>query len=323
MTSVIEVKDLYRSFGEIEAVRGISFEVSQGETFGFLGPNGAGKTTTIKILVTLLAPSAGDAWVGGYHVSRSAMEVRRCLGIVFQDPSLDEKLTAVENLRFHAQAYHLPKQIWEERISAVLSLVGLEERRKDLVHTFSGGMKRRLEIARGILHHPRILFLDEPTLGLDPQTRRKIWEYVKMLKETQGVTIFMTTHYMEEAEHCDRIAIIDHGKLVILGAPDELKKKVGGDVVTIETDREDLAEAELRERFSIQAKRMDGTLQFEIQDGEKFLPAFIQGFGQTLKSVSVRKPTLEDLFVMLTGREIRPSAGEDLYRSAARLRGTR
>ena len=219
-----------------EAVNGVSFNVEEGEVFGFLGPNGAGKTTTISMLCTLLEPTAGQAMVAGYDVVAKRTEVRRSIGLVFQDPTLDEYLTAIQNLRFHAYAYGVPRRIRDERIHELLTLMELWDRRGSSVREYSGGMKRRLEIARGLLHHPHILFLDEPTLGLDPQTRHRIWKYVLDLRRREGLTIFLTTHYMDEAENCDRIAIIDEGEIVALDRPDALKDSLGGDLVTLRTE---------------------------------------------------------------------------------------
>ncbi len=226
----ISVEKLSRSFGKIQAVKGIDLQVARGETFGFLGPNGAGKSTTIKMLCTLLHPTSGQAFINGYDIERDASRVRQSIGIVFQDPTLDEYLTAQQNLYFHCMIYHTPHKTRATRIREVLELVGLEERRNDIVKTFSGGMKRRLEVARGLLHDPQTLFLDEPTVGLDPQTRRSVWEHVLRLRERTGLTIFMTTHYMEEAEYCDRIAIIDHGQIVAQDTPVALKRMIGQDV---------------------------------------------------------------------------------------------
>ena len=231
----ITVEKLSRSFGEIQAVKGIDLQVGRGETFGFLGPNGAGKSTTIKMLCTLLHPTGGRAWINGYDIEHEALQVRQSIGIVFQDPTLDEYLTAEQNLYYHCMVYHTPRKTRAARIHEVLQLVGLEERRKDIVKTFSGGMKRRLEVARGLLHEPQTLFLDEPTVGLDPQTRRSVWEHVLRLRERTGLTIFMTTHYMEEAEYCDRIAIIDHGQIVALDTPAALKRMIGQDIVCLTT----------------------------------------------------------------------------------------
>jgi len=228
---VIQVVDLVKRFGALQAIRGISFQVKEGELFGFLGPNGAGKTTTINILCTLLTPTSGRAFVAGHDVVQYPTEVRRSIGIIFQDPSLDERLTALENLKFHAMLYHLPRKKTGERMEMLLDMVGLSERRHDLVKTFSGGMKRRLEIVRGLLHYPKVLFLDEPTLGLDPQTRNHIWNYIKELREKERLTLFLTTHYMEEADPCDRIAIMDEGRIVALDTPAALKQRVGCDTL--------------------------------------------------------------------------------------------
>ena len=227
MDTIIKVENLTRKFGKLTAVDSISFEVGKGEVFGFLGPNGAGKTTTISMLCTLLRPTAGTATVGGFDTVKSPNEVRKTIGIIFQDPSLDDRLTAEDNLRFHGYLYHVSPKDINERIPEVLELVELNDRKKEFVRKFSGGMKRRLEIARGLLHHPQLLFLDEPTLGLDPQTRAHIWEYILKMRKDAGLSIFMTTHYMQEAEVCDRIAIIDHGKIVDLDTPARLKEKHG------------------------------------------------------------------------------------------------
>jgi ABC-2 type transport system ATP-binding protein len=223
---IIEVKNLTKNFGEVNAVQDVSFSVEAGEIFAFLGPNGAGKSTTIKMLTTLLKPSSGHISVDGHDPEENPNRVRSSFGIVFQDPSLDDELTAYENMEFHGVLYNVPKKIRRERIEHLLKLVELWDRKNDLVKEFSGGMKRRLEIARGLLHHPKILFLDEPTLGLDPQTRNHIWNYIQDLNKTEGITIFFTTHYMEEADKiAGRIAIIDQGKIIALGSSDELKKK--------------------------------------------------------------------------------------------------
>jgi len=221
---IVNVENLVKRFGELIAVNDISFTVAPGEIFGFLGPNGAGKTTTINILCTLSKPTSGRAIINGFDVVRQQSEVRQSIGLVFQDPSLDERLSGLQNLRFHALVYNIPASVREQRIEQVLSMVELWERRHSQVRTYSGGMKRRLEIARGLLHYPKVLFLDEPTLGLDPQTRNRIWEYILELRQREKTTIFLTTHYMDEAEKADRIAIIDHGKLVTMNTPEQLKE---------------------------------------------------------------------------------------------------
>jgi ABC-2 type transport system ATP-binding protein len=230
-TPIIHVEGLKRNYGKIEAVKGVSFDVYPGEIFGFLGPNGAGKTTTISMLSTLLKPTAGKAIIAGYDFLNQRSQVREPIGLIFQDPSLDDRLTAGENLRFHATVYGLPADISRQRREEMLKMVDLYDRKDQQVRTFSGGMKRRLEIARGLLHYPRVLFLDEPTIGLDPQTRLHLWTYILNLRQQKQITMFMTTHYMDEAEYCDRIAIIDHGNIVALDTPDNLKSMVGGDVI--------------------------------------------------------------------------------------------
>jgi ABC-2 type transport system ATP-binding protein len=244
---VVEVKNLSRDFGNFRAVDGISFEVKTSEIFGFLGPNGAGKTTTINVLCTLLMPTKGEAIVNGFNVVAYPDEVRRSIGIIFQDPSLDERLTAYENLNFHGMIYHIPLKIRKKRISEVLDMVGLYAKKDCIVRTFSGGMRRRLEIARGLMHRPKIIFLDEPTLGLDPQTRQHIWDYILNLSQKEGITMFLTTHYMDEAEICQRVAIIDYGKIVALDSPDKLKNKFGlGSLneVFLELTKNDIREEE-------------------------------------------------------------------------------
>jgi ABC-2 type transport system ATP-binding protein len=285
----------------------VTFGVEPGEIFGFLGPNGAGKTTTINMLCTLLHPTAGTASVNGFDVQHQRSDVRRSIGLVFQQTTLDEYLSAEQNLRFHAHAYGIPAELRERRMTELLDIVDLADRRKGSVRTFSGGMKRRLEIARGLLHHPKVLFLDEPTLGLDPQTRRLIWDYLLRLREQEGLTIFLTTHYMDEAEHSDRIAVIDHGRIVGLDAPEGLKRSVGGDLVTIATADNQSAVAEIADRYGAEATTRDGTVSFNVAHGAEFLPEFVKTFSQPLTSVTVRQPTLDDVFLHLTGREIRDS----------------
>ena len=304
---MIEVQDLARSFGKIEAVKAVSFSVEEGEVFGFLGPNGAGKTTTINMLCTLLRPSGGSARVNGYDVARQRSQVRRSIGLVFQQPTLDEYLSAEQNLRFHGYAYGIPAQVREQRIHDLLTMVELWDRRKGSVRTFSGGMKRRLEIARGLLHHPRVLFLDEPTLGLDPQTRHHIWNYLQELREREHLTIFLTTHYMDEAENCGRIAIIDHGTIVALASPEGLKNAVGGDLITFSTADNAAAASEVRDRYHVEPVVQDGQVRFHVASGETFLPDFVREFPQRLLSVGLRRPTLEDVFLTMTGHEIRDS----------------
>jgi ABC-2 type transport system ATP-binding protein len=306
----VEVDGLVKRYGELEAVRGISFGVSSGETFGFLGPNGAGKSTTINMLCTLVRPTAGSARVAGHDVVGERDEVRRNIGLVFQDTTLDGYLTADENLRLHSELYGMPRSAVAERQQQVMEMVGLWERRGSLVGTYSGGMKRRLEIARGLLHSPRVLFLDEPTVGLDPQTRSSIWNYISELKRDEEITIFMTTHYMDEAEWCDRIAIMDHGQIVALDAPEALKAQIGKDRVSIHTDDDQAAIAALQERFGIEARVSEGAVTFGVGSGEEFVPRLFAESGIPIRSVSVSRPTLDDVFMSYTGSTIR-DAEED------------
>jgi len=303
--AAISVQGLVKRFGELEAVRGVDFEVATGEVFGFLGPNGAGKTTTINMLCTLAKPTAGAASVAGHDVVRERDDVRRHIGLVFQDPTLDGYLTAAQNLKLHAELYGVQSDLVAPRMRQVMTMVGLWERRDAPVATFSGGMRRRLEIARGLMHSPRVLFLDEPTIGLDPQTRRSIWSYIRELKQREEITIFMTTHYMDEAEWCDRIAIMDNGKIVALDAPEALKAQVGKDRVTIDTDDDDAAIAALSDRFGIEAKVAEGRVTFGVPAGEEFVPRLFAELGMPIRSVSVSRPTLDDVFMAYTGTTIR------------------
>jgi ABC-2 type transport system ATP-binding protein len=313
--AVITAENLVKTFkvkkiGDVEAVKGIDLEVKAGEIFGFLGPNGAGKSTTINILCTLLRPTAGSANVAGFDVSSRPEQVRARIGLVFQDPSLDQNLTARENLQFHAFIYAVPSADRAARINEVLEMVELADRADSIVSTFSGGMRRRLEIARGMLHTPEVLFLDEPTIGLDPQTRRHIWEYLRKLRDEHGVTLFMTTHYMDEAEECDRIAIIDYGNIVAKGTPGELKRMVGGDVVTVSTADNTAAAAEIKARFEMEPAVDNGTLRIEVADGAEFIPRLVRELSEPVTAVAAHQPSLDDVFMKLTGHAIRDeSAG--------------
>jgi ABC-2 type transport system ATP-binding protein len=316
--AAIEVAWLQKSFGDVEAVRGVEFEVATGEVFGFLGPNGAGKTTTINMLCTLAKPTGGSARVAGYDVVRERDDVRRHIGLVFQDPTLDGYLTAVQNLRLHAELYGVESALVPARMRQVLEMVGLWERRDVPVKTFSGGMRRRLEIARGLMHSPRVLFLDEPTIGLDPQTRSSIWSYINLLRETEEITIFMTTHYMDEAEVCDRIAIMDQGEIVALDTPEALKARVGADRVRIHTEDDEAAIAAIAERFGIEAQIAEGAVIFFVLSGEEFVPRLFAELGVAIKSVSVSRPTLDDVFMSYTGKTIR-DAEESFSKQANKI----
>jgi ABC-2 type transport system ATP-binding protein len=322
----IEVAGLTKNYGDIQAVRGVDFEVPVGETFGFLGPNGAGKSTTIKMLCTLAKPTSGTARVAGHEVTAERDAVRRNIGLVFQDTTLDNYLTGAQNLQFHAALYGVPAAAVQPRMKQVLEMVGLWERRDGLVMTYSGGMKRRLEIARGLLHAPHVLFLDEPTVGLDPQTRASIWEYINDLKSREDITIFLTTHYMDEAEHCERIAIIDHGKIVAIDTPEALKASVGEDRVQIHTADDPAAIAELRREFGIEAAMHEGAVTFSVASGEEFVPRLFAGLSVPIRSVSVSRPSLDDVFMSYTGTTIRDAeaSGTDQMRQmAAAFRGRR
>src|SRR5215218_5976321 len=302
---MIEVQDLRKAFGDVEAVRGVSFSVAAGEVFGFLGPNGAGKTTTINMLCTLAKPSSGSATVAGHDVARERDDVRRHIGLVFQDPTLDGHLTAEQNLRLHAELYGVPSELVAPRMRQVLEMVGLYDRRDGEVKTFSGGMRRRLEIARGLMHSPRVLFLDEPTIGLDPQTRSSIWRYIRELQEAEEITIFMTTHYMDEAEFCDRIAIMDRGELVVLDTPEALKAGVGADRVVLGTADDDAALAALRDGLGIEASVAEGAVTFHVENGGAFVPRLFAELSVAITSVAVSRPTLDDVFMRYTGSTIR------------------
>lgn len=302
---IITVQSLVKKFGNIRAVDDISFDVEERTIFGFLGPNGAGKTTTINILCTLLLPSSGRASINGHDCAASADAVRKSIGIVFQDPTLDKDLTAYENLVFHAYLYGVRKVAIKSRVLEALKFVDLSDRKDDLVKKFSGGMKRRLEVARGLIHRPKVLFLDEPTLGLDPQSRASLWEYISGLPAKHNVTIFMTTHYMEEAEVCDRIAIIDNGKIIARGTPEELKKTVGGDVISLRTKDNAKARSEIMKLFHIAAEEKDGELYLTTGKGDACIPELIRGLSDLVLSVKLQRPTLNDVFLKMTGKAIR------------------
>ncbi len=320
---IIKVENLVKKFGELVAVDNISFTVAPGEIFGFLGPNGAGKTTTINILCTLAKPTSGRATINDFDVVHQQKQVRQSIGLVFQDPSLDEQLSGLQNLRFHAMVYNIPASVREQRIKEVLNMTELWDRRKSEVRTYSGGMKRRLELARGLLHYPKVLFLDEPTLGLDPQTRNRLWEYILKLKKQEGTTVFLTTHYMDEATNADCIAIIDHGKIVALDTPENLKQLVGKDIISVKTDDDPSATEEIRHRYQIEARHDGDGITFEVTNGETFIPNFIKEFGTKILSISLRRPTLDDVFLKLTGRELREEEVRDTFKAIVRQYGRR
>jgi len=320
---IITVENLTKRFGELVAVNDISFQVAPGEIFGFLGPNGAGKTTTINVLCTLTKPSSGKANVNGYDVVHQQSEVRQSIGLVFQDPSLDERLSGWQNLYFHALVYNVPAAVRRQRIEHMFKMMELWDKRNNTVRTYSGGMKRRLELARGLLHYPKVLFLDETTLGLDPQPRNRLWEYILDLRKREQITIFLTTHYMDEAEHADRIAIMDYGKIVALDTPKRLKRIVGKDIISVGTDDNDKVGEEIRRRYQIEVRQDNNELVFEVAKGEKFLPDFIKEFGSRVLSIGLRHPSLDDVFLKLTGREIREEGVGDALKALVRQHGRR
>jgi ABC-2 type transport system ATP-binding protein len=306
---IITTKNLTKKFGNLTAVDRLNLEIEEGEIFGLLGPNGAGKTTTISMLCTMLKPTSGTAKVNGFDIITQPSKVRSSIGIVFQDPSVDDLLTGRENLEMHSLLYKIPKEIRKKRIDEVLNLVGLENRAGDQVKTYSGGMRRRLELARGLMHHPKVLFLDEPTLGLDPQTREHIWHYIQRLSKEEEITAVLTTHYMEEADLlCDRLAIIDLGKIVVLDNSENLKKKVGEDVVLIEMDKPNLVKIK-RLKFVTKIEKKDALIQITIKDANKNLQKLLGEIGK-IKCVEVRPVTLNDVFIHYTGREIRTEGEE-------------
>ncbi|MGH2959911.1 MAG: ATP-binding cassette domain-containing protein [Solirubrobacterales bacterium] len=301
----VEVRGLTKSYDDFEAVRGIDLEVRAGEVFGFLGPNGAGKSTTINMLCTLTRPSGGSARVAGHDIVTERDDVRRHIGLVFQDPTLDGYLSGEQNLRMHAELYGVQRELVNPRMEQVMRMVGLWDRKDQQVQTYSGGMRRRLEIARGLMHSPRVLFLDEPTVGLDPQTRSSIWGYIEELKAREEITIFMTTHYMDEAEFCDRIAIMDVGQIVAIDTPDALKEAVGTDTIRIQTEDDELAMARLKELYELEPTISEGHVTFGIASGEEFVPRLFAELNVPIKSVNVSRPTLDDVFMKFTGSSIR------------------
>ncbi|MBN2251162.1 MAG: ATP-binding cassette domain-containing protein [Candidatus Altiarchaeota archaeon] len=307
--NVIETTDLSKRYDGFTAVKGLNLTVGEGEIFGLLGPNGAGKTTTLMMLATLAKPSSGTASVGGFDVSREPGKVRRSIGIVFQDPSSDDTLTGYENLKLHGWLYDMPDKLLEERIEEALDLVDLKERKDDRVKKYSGGMRRRLELARGLLHRPKVLFLDEPTLGLDPQSRERIWEYIQKLVKKERITVIITTHYMDEADKlCDRLAIIDHGKVVAMDTPDKLKRALGGDIIRLKAAGLDTKALEGLP-YVKEIKRADGVVCLTVDDAAGRLQEILGKVGK-VNSVEVRSPTLDDVFLHYTGREIREGAPE-------------
>jgi len=321
----IETKNLSKEFNGLKAVDGISFNVNKGEIFGLLGSNGAGKTTTIKMLATLLDPTRGEAKVWGFDIKKQKNEVRNSIGIVFQEPALDNRLTGRENLDFHARLYSLDEEIRKKRIEEVLEIVELKDKADVIVENYSGGMQRRLEIARGLMHYPKVLFLDEPTLGLDTQTRHRIWDYILSLNKKEQTTIILTTHYMEEVDYlCQRIAIIDFGKIVALDTPSNLKNILGGDVISIETTLAEKAFLAFQKLSWVKKiTQHDGMIDLNCEHGEEKIPLLMEidqkEAGFEIKSINLRKPTLEDVFLHFTGRTIREIEASQIEKNKRRI----
>lgn len=318
MVNIIETHALTKSFNGLTAVDKLDISVESGEIFGLLGPNGAGKTTTINMLCTILKPTSGKATVNGFDVVKEAKQVRKSIGLVFQDPSIDDRLTGRENLYMHANLYGVPPGEQKERIGRILKLVELENRADDLMRTYSGGMRRRLELGRGLLHYPKVLFLDEPTVGLDPQTRDHIWTYIRELKKAHDITIVLTTHYMDEADRlCDRIGIMDNGKIIALDTPPKLKETLEGDVIIIKSANLDNLATLLAEQLGLtKSQVVDGTLEVTVHQGRTVMPRIMELAIHNeivIDSILLREPNLEDVFLHYTGRMIRADSGRELH----------
>ena len=319
---VIETRQLTKAYGSLKAVDELNITVESGEIFGLLGPNGAGKTTAISMLCTILKPTSGTAKVNGFDIVREANKVRKSIGIVFQDPSVDDRLTGRENLYMHANLYGVPASEQKERINRILKLVELEDRADDLLRTYSGGMRRRLELGRGLIHYPKVLFLDEPTVGLDPQTRDHIWKYIKELKETHDITVVLTTHYMDEADRLsDRIAIMDHGKIVVLDSPGKLKETLEGDVIIVRANNiQALSELVNKWLGLNQTNEVDGALEITVRNGKAVMPRIMELATQNnvyVESLLLRQPNLEDVFLHYTGKSIRQDTTRELHGMSA------
>jgi ABC-2 type transport system ATP-binding protein len=322
MSNIIETHQLTKTYGLIKAVDKLDITVESGEVFGLLGPNGAGKTTTVSMLCTILKPTSGSATVNGFDIVKEANKVRKSIGIVFQEPSIDDRLTGKENLYMHANLYGVPASEQKERINRILKLVELEDRADDLLRTYSGGMRRRLEIGRGLIHYPKVLFLDEPTVGLDPQTRDHIWKYIRQLKEAEDITVVLTTHYMDEADRLsDRIAIMDHGKIVILDSPPKLKETLEGDVVTVKANNIDTLSDLVTKMLGLEKKQIvDSSLEITVRNGKAVMPRIMELATQNniyVESIVLREPNLEDVFLHYTGKSIREDSGKELHGMAA------
>lgn len=298
---MVSVDNLVLNYGARTALDKVSFEVPEREIFGVLGPNGGGKSTLFKVLSTMLQPTSGWARVAGFDVERQPAEVRRRIGVVFQSQSLDRKLTVAENLRAQGHLYGLRGATLADRMEEVLIRLGLADRRKDLIETLSGGLRRRVEIAKGLLHRPAVLLMDEPSTGLDPGARREFWRYIDELRQAQGITVLLTTHLLDEADHCDRLALLHEGRLVASGSPAELKARIGGDVVVLEVADPAEMQQKLEARMGVRAAARNGSLRVEIGNGHRFITEVVEAFPGAIQSVALHKPTLEDVFLDETG----------------------
>jgi ABC-2 type transport system ATP-binding protein len=301
--AIVEVERLTHSYGLRVALHELTLRIEAGEIFALLGPNGSGKTTLFRILSTLIKPQDGRAEILGKSLLTHADEVRREIGVVFQAPSLDKQLTAAENLRYHGNLYGLGGEELRKRTAELLRRVGLDDRARERVGTFSGGMRRRVEIAKGLLHHPRVLLLDEPSTGLDPAARLEIWRYLEEVRKADGVTVILTTHLMDEADRCDRVAILDAGRLIACDSPANLKQKIGGDVITISTADAEGAQRVLRDRLEVDSQIIGNVVRVEHQRGHELLPKMIDALGPLADQISLGRPTLEDVFIRVTGRK--------------------
>jgi len=299
--ALLAVETLTYRYGERIALNKVSFEVPKGEIFGLLGPNGGGKTTLFRILSTLIKPREGSVRMFGIDIGSNQGEIRRRIGVVFQSPSLDRKLTVLENLRHQGHLYNLRGAELQSRVDELLARFGMADRKSDLVETLSGGQRRRVELAKGLLHKPQMLLLDEPSTGLDPRVRRELSDYLERLRDEDGMTILLTTHLMEEADRCDRIAILDQGRLVALSSPRQLKERIGGDVISVTTAQPQPLAEQISKRFGIEARVLDGSVRIERAEGHKFITDLVEAFPGQIDAVSVHKPTLEDVFIRLTG----------------------
>ncbi|HLN88911.1 MAG TPA: ATP-binding cassette domain-containing protein [Candidatus Binatia bacterium] len=322
MPHAIVTHQLTKAYNSLKAVDTLDIAVEPGEIFGLLGPNGAGKTTVISMLCTILKPTSGTAIVNGFDIVRDPNKVRKSIGIVFQEPSVDDRLTGRENLYMHANLYGVPASEQKERIDRILKLVELDDRADDLLRTYSGGMRRRLELGRGLIHYPKVLFLDEPTVGLDPQTRDHIWKYIKELKRAHDITVVLTTHYMDEADRLsDRIAIMDHGKIVVLDTPPKLKETLEGDVAVVRADKIDALSELVGKVLGLENKQIvDGALEITVRNGKVAMPRIMELATQNqiyVESILLREPNLEDVFLHYTGRTIREDTGKELHGMAA------